>query len=106
MIDLCFVGEEISSIKLCNGERKSISCDNDNNISIKSAFFGKRIGTDCRGDLGYRDDIPECNNPRALESVKFLCENHNSCDLAAENVLFGDDVCPGVNKYLEVKYSC
>lgn len=95
-----------TTVKICNGDRRTISCERNVGVQILSAFYGKENGKDCRGDLGYRDDIPECSNPRAMDSVKFLCESRKSCDLAAENELFGDDVCPGVNKYLKVIYSC
>jgi len=99
-------GEKNLSVSVCNGERHAISCKRDVGMLILSAFYGKNNGQDCRGDLGYRDDIPDCFNPRALDSVKFLCENRKSCELASEKELFGDDVCPGVNKYLQVTYQC
>ena len=94
------------TVQVCNGERHAISCKHDVGMLIETAFYGKLNGKDCRGDLGYRDDIPDCSNPRALDSVKFLCENRKSCELASEKELFGDDVCPGVNKYLTVTYVC
>jgi len=100
------MGQKNLTVMVCNGERHAISCKRDVGMLILSAFYGKSNGKDCRGDLGYRDDIPDCVNPRALDSVKFLCENRKSCELASEKELFGDDTCPGVNKYLEVTYQC
>ena len=94
-----------TTVKVCNGEKRTISCNHET-MKIMNAFFGKEVGKDCRGDLGYRDDIPQCKNPRALDSVRFLCENRKSCELAGESAFFGDDACPGVNKYLVVTYSC
>jgi len=99
-------GQKNLTVMVCNGERHAISCKRDVGMLILSAFYGKTNGKDCRGDLGYRDDIPDCVNPRALDSVKFLCENRKSCELASEKELFGDDTCAGVNKYLEVTYQC
>lgn len=75
-------------------------------MAIDAAFYGKRNGEDCRGRLDYRDDIPNCSNEKVLNTVKILCEDRRSCELEAEPALFGDDICPGVNKYLIVAYSC
>jgi len=91
---------------LCNGENKTLTCSRTPGISILSAFYGKKSGKDCRGELGYRDEIPECNNPRALDTVKLLCENQKSCAITAESGMFGKEECPGVNKYLQVDYIC
>lgn len=99
-------GQRNLTVMVCNGERHTISCQRDVGMRIINAFYGKRNGIDCRGDIAYRDDIPDCVNPRALDSVKFLCENRKSCELVSEKEFFGDDVCTGVNKYLEVAYQC
>ena len=99
--------ERVNSTQLlCNGEKKTITCTREPGLAILSAFYGKRTGKDCRGELGYRDDIPECSNPRAFEHIKKMCENKKSCDISAERDLYGKDECPGVNKYLEVSYAC
>eukprot|EP00111_Clytia_hemisphaerica_P021834 TCONS_00064186-protein len=34
---------------LCNGEKKTISCQRDPGVAILSAFYGKQTGMDCRG---------------------------------------------------------
>ena len=75
-------------------------------MQIHQAFYGKRNGHDCRGPISYRDTVTDCMKNTAFDSVHYLCNGRQSCDLAAESALFGDDPCPGVNKYLEVQYSC
>ena len=75
-------------------------------MRIYKAFYGKKTGEDCRGRLPYKDSVPNCIHKTAFDSVHYLCNGRHSCDLVAESALFGEDPCPGVNKYLEVKYSC
>ena len=103
---LQFTARTNSTEVLCNGEKKTITCLRNPGIAIHSAFFGKPAGMDCRGKLNYRDDIPECSNPRALETIKMLCENQKSCEIASESSLYGKEECPGVNKYLKVTWAC
>eukprot|EP00795_Rhopilema_esculentum_P014410 gene14410-5464_t len=95
------------TIRVCNGHRKTISCTSKSKtMQIHHAFYGKRNGQDCRGHIRYRDSVADCIKNTAFDSVNYLCNGRQSCDLAAEHALFGEDPCPGVNKYLEVKYSC
>merc|ERR1712023_258414 len=77
-------GQKNFTVMVCNGERHTISCQRDVGMLINNAFYGKKNGIDCRGDIPYKDDIPDCVNPRALASVKFLCENRKSCELVSE----------------------
>ncbi|XP_002169231.4 uncharacterized protein LOC100215668 [Hydra vulgaris] len=94
------------TMSLCNGERRAIKCETNDGIKINSVFYGKKVGKDCKGDLNYRDDIPECSSTRALDIIKLTCEKKKKCEVESNSAMFEDDLCPGVNKYLEVKYRC
>eukprot|EP00794_Sanderia_malayensis_P003319 gene3319-3804_t len=94
-------------IRICNGHRKTVKCKSKTEtMRIHEAFYGKRNGQDCRGSISYADSVPDCSKKTAYDSVHYLCNGRQSCDLSSESRLFGDDPCPGVNKYLEVRYSC
>ena len=102
-----FTDDHPRTIRICNGHRRTIRCKSrTKTMQIHQAFYGKRNGHDCRGPISYRDTVTDCMKNTAFDSVHYLCNGRQSCDLAAESALFGDDPCPGVNKYLEVQYSC
>ena len=97
--------EERSTI-ICNGESKLIACLPEEGIRVHDAFYGKRTGEDCHGKLPYKDDSPTCSALDARENVRKSCNNKQTCLLFADENIYGKSLCPRVNKYLHLTYTC
>ena len=46
-----------------------------------------------------------CKAANSLFIVRLKCNEEASCELHADSLVFGD-LCPGIYKYLEIKYKC
>ena len=44
--------------------------------------------------------------PNAFYTIYYQCQGFRECTLTVSPELFGQDLCPDVDKYLEVKYEC
>ena len=58
----------------------------------------------CRGtaiDMGFVDKYQ-----LTLQVVLRRCQDKPACQVAASGRVFGEDLCPGTTKYLEVSYKC
>lgn len=92
---------------VCQFGSRNLVCPIGKTIEVKYANYG-RIGHNVCYRGGYRtaaDRINNCYDETHTDLVKMLCDGHNSCVLYASDELFGD-TCPGVYKYLQVKYGC
>ena len=73
---------------------------------MHDAFYGKRSGEDCRGKLPYKDEAPTCSALDAKSNVQSSCDGKQTCLLFSDENIYGKSLCPHVNKYLNLKYSC
>ena len=89
---------------VCKDTVQTISCPPDQNIDIMNADYGDKGDAGCLREGSPMPSGP-CRSPGAVDIVKKKCDGVNSCELSASNDEFGD-VCPDVNKYLEVNYDC
>ena len=69
---------------------------------IIDASFGRQDNITCK-DLSKDNAI--CETSGVKEIVARTCYSQNKCELEAKTSIFGDE-CPGVSKYLTVKYAC
>lgn len=97
---------DVRSTIICNGESKLIACLPEEGIKIHNAFYGKRTGEDCKGKLPYKDDSPTCSALDARENVEKSCNNKQTCLLFSDENIYGKSLCPHVNKYLSLTYTC
>lgn len=91
---------------ICNGQSKLIACLPEEGIKLSGAFYGKRSGKDCHGDLPYKDDSPTCSALDAKSKIQEECNGKQTCLLFADENVYGKSLCPNVNKYLHVDYFC
>ena len=94
---------------LCAGQTKPLEClSPGSTISIQAAFWGRLSGSICPSEDG--DPVTNCeNDPATPGIVKDLCEEKQSCSISARHTVLqapGTKHCPGVNKYLEMNYTC
>lgn len=75
-------------------------------IKVHDAFYGKRSGEDCKGKLPYKDDSPTCSALDARENVQKSCNSKQTCLLFSDENIYGKSLCPRVNKYLHLTYTC
>lgn len=47
-----------------------------------------------------------CTLPTAINTAREHCNDKNSCELIAKNSMWKTNPCPGIIKYVEVKYIC
>lgn len=92
---------------ICEFASKTLTCSYEKTIDIKFANYG-RIGHHVCSRGGYRtgaDRVNNCYDESHTDLVARLCNGRSTCLLPASNDVFGD-TCPGVLKYLQVKYRC
>lgn len=103
---MIFLEKGIRGSTICNGQSKLIACLPEEGIKVHYAFYGKKTGKDCKGDLPYKDESPTCSALDAKSNVENSCNGKQTCLLFADDNIYGKSLCPNVNKYLYLKYSC
>ena len=94
-------GTEYKTIKICENKNKTISCEGTAVLSIQYANYGRTAYWMCStGTINTR-----CGAPNSSSVITDLCQDETVCTLTSSNFVFGDP-CPGVFKYLEVRYHC
>jgi hypothetical protein len=91
---------------ICEFSSRTLACPHGKSLDIKFANFG-RIGHNVcfRGYRSGADRVNNCYDESHTDLVGMLCNGQSTCLLPASNEVFGD-TCPGVLKYLQVKYHC
>ena len=87
---------------ICGGNKDTISCENERNIDVVDANYGRLDNHTCSDS---RDETTSFRAKDSLSIVRDHCNEKVSCKLHAATSMFGDP-CPGTFKYLEVKYKC
>ncbi|XP_072019351.1 uncharacterized protein [Amphiura filiformis] len=101
----------------CENEIMSIKCPDSTHILVESANYGRLVPAkemcpykwSTIGAYQLHDFITEdtnCRSETSLEPVITLCNDKTRCKFRVDNDLFGEDPCPGTNKYLDVTYKC
>ncbi|KAI9559365.1 hypothetical protein GHT06_016154 [Daphnia sinensis] len=107
LIVLVAISADAETEFICQFTSKTLACRNGKSLDIKFANYG-RIGHNVCSRGGYRsgaDRINNCYDESHTDLVGMLCNGQTTCVLPASNEVFGD-TCPGVLKYLQVKYHC
>lgn len=87
----------------CNGHSLYMQCHSGTQIKIDHAEFGRRSPHFCPG--ANSTTTTTCQASSALRRVTFICQGRPHCLLRISTEMFGDP-CPGVAKYLLVRYFC
>ena len=98
-----FIWEILWSVIICEGGKRTISCDNDQRtIDVVDANYGRLDSNTCHHSAVSDTN---CKAANSLFIVRLKCNEEASCELHADSLVFGDP-CLGTYKYLEVKYKC
>ena len=103
---------------VCENGILHLECMDNEVINLSEANYGRTIkGGVCHCKEGTSIDAGNCpTNPvwsnvdncfssSTLSILNNACNGKKECTVNVNNGMFGDP-CPGIHKYLEVKYSC
>ncbi|XP_071164441.1 rhamnose-binding lectin-like isoform X5 [Mytilus edulis] len=89
-------------VLICEGFTKNIRCQDDQQLYIHHAFYGRSNSVTCSDS---RAQQISCSMPDVFVAISHWCNGERECTLAASNRTFGDP-CPQTSKYLSLQYSC
>ncbi|XP_028850135.1 L-rhamnose-binding lectin CSL2-like [Denticeps clupeoides] len=90
---------------ICEHSITTLNCDNGV-LKIYSANYGRKNRTTCSvGYLSTELSDVNCGSSRTMQEVTKRCQGKTTCDLSANNDIFGDP-CIGTYKYLDLSYAC
>ncbi|XP_014273004.1 L-rhamnose-binding lectin ELEL-1 [Halyomorpha halys] len=95
---------EVKEVTVCEREQTTLICPRGSTVQIHDAFYGRANPKTCRHPSATEEN-QTCSAPEALQIISKRCTGQRECDLAAANFWFVDP-CKGINKYLDVSYSC
>ncbi|OXB54829.1 hypothetical protein ASZ78_003122 [Callipepla squamata] len=98
---------EYKSKVACEDDKLRLSCKKNMVIAIYSAIFGRTQGgsLECPyQNLGM--PMIECKSATALQLMIKRCHGKRSCSIYASTYEFGDPCYPGIQKHLNVIYTC
>ena len=91
----------------CEGNMLSLSCaGEEEGLKINSAFWGRDDLRTCLPEK-HSNSLKFC--PPAGNTLKFLrhvCEKRPFCTFPVSEMFFEKSPCPGVPKFLKVRYDC
>ena len=88
---------------ICEHFQKNITCPTGQIIKLGYANYGRTSDIPCQSIRKYITRT--CKSTDSLKIAKKECEGKNHCVAKALNSVFGNP-CPGVIKYLELRYQC
>jgi len=93
-----------SKLVACEKHSLDMSCPSGENIHVVMAAYGRRNNKICPTST-YKKQASLCLATNSLKVVADRCNDREKCSIDASNAMFGDP-CYGVEKYLEVMYTC
>lgn len=101
--------DEFTSETVCEGDQLQIRCSRTTRIAIVSTMFGRTATGDSKCPELLRNTSSlqtTCQSHVAAEEMMKLCHSKKTCTVEAEEYVFGNPCPMGVNKYLNVIYTC
>lgn len=96
---------------VCEGGREVILCGSRQLVKIVHAFWGRDNHYTC-AQTNYNSSnmtvtqLTEMDPDHVLRTLKYYCNDKQSCPIAARRGIFGDTQDPHVAKYLQVWHEC
>jgi len=89
----------------CERQSLEMSCQAGEEIHVVQAAYGRLNNEICPTTAQLHNSSSLCLSTNSLGVVSNRCNGEERCMVEAENAVFGDP-CYGVEKYLEVWYTC
>ncbi|CAK8676565.1 unnamed protein product [Clavelina lepadiformis] len=96
------LANQVKSVVICENDQATISCPKNNTLFIKYGYYGRKSNLSCPSP---NTKTTNCVAKGSLQKMKKLCGHKESCQLEAENSIYGDP-CKGTPKYIYVEYIC
>ncbi|XP_052244508.1 protein eva-1-like [Dreissena polymorpha] len=100
---------EFFSETVCEGDQLELRCSQSTRIAISTGIFGRANVGDLKCPELLRNTSATkttCRSKTAVDELVRLCHGKKRCMLHAEEYVFGNPCPTGVNKYLNVVYTC
>ena len=91
------------TVIVCEYQSSTILCPSDQFIEILFANYGRTSQRPCAWGT-HRET--NCSLANSIDIARKECNGKNSCELVAKNSMWKINPCPGIIKYVEVKYIC
>ncbi|EDO32911.1 predicted protein, partial [Nematostella vectensis] len=93
---------------ICENENAQLSCLEGFVIDVEWALYGRSsVSQPCPHDKAETICIKKDTVHETLRRIRDLCQGNNSCSFVANtNTVLGNDPCPGIYKFLELRYVC
>lgn len=101
--------DQFASETVCEGDQLELRCSGSTRIAISSGLFGRTPSGDSKCPELLRNTSAiktTCQSKVVGEELIKLCHGRKRCTIEAEEYLFGNPCPSGVNKYLNVVYTC
>ncbi|CAF1099963.1 unnamed protein product, partial [Brachionus calyciflorus] len=93
---------DIITMNTCNDNLLTINCDSDKVLSVVNAKYGRWESSSICTSLTESNSF--CYGVDSTRALQAECNNKRRCQFQVNSTL--GEVCPGISKYLEVKYRC
>lgn len=91
------------TVIICEYDYRTIKCPDDQLIEILNANYGRTSSRPCAWGTHQETN---CTLPSAIDIARDRCNGKNECELVAKSGMWQANPCPGIIKYVEVKYIC
>lgn len=91
------------TVIICEYDSRTIKCPDDQLIEIVNANYGRTSSRPCAWGTHQETN---CTLPSSIDTARDHCNGKNECELVAKSGMWQANPCPGIIKYVEVKYIC
>ena len=92
--------------RICEGDFMELKCDNEHEVLfIHDAMYGRTMDASVCPGID-RTPTTDCISWNSVERVQLFCQHQHECKIGVSMESFLVEPCEGVNKYLDVNYTC
>ncbi|XP_065653702.1 uncharacterized protein LOC136080676 isoform X7 [Hydra vulgaris] len=103
-VDITIGSCQVFNITVCEGSSKIIACPKSSIIKIETAMYGCLSTQKCPNNS--ESNLVFLKSSNIAYIIQELCDGNSSCFIQSNNNSSGGDPCPGIKKYMSIKYMC
>ncbi|XP_065653703.1 uncharacterized protein LOC136080676 isoform X8 [Hydra vulgaris] len=104
LVDITIGSCQVFNITVCEGSSKIIACPKSSIIKIETAMYGCLSTQKCPNNS--ESNLVFLKSSNIAYIIQELCDGNSSCFIQSNNNSSGGDPCPGIKKYMSIKYMC